>query len=145
MPQLFKLSFISAFVLGLFSLSVFAESSLTIEDARVRAPYPGQQMSAAYLNIINHSEFDTVLTSVNAPWAGAIEIHTHIMKEGKMRMRRLQELVIPAGETKQLEPGGLHLMLFRLQLPLAESLPLTLCFKNESCEQVTATLYRPQP
>lgn len=114
--------------------------SLEIEDAYVREPIPGRYMSAAFLEIENDSDTNRTLVSANAEWAGLIEIHTHIHDNGVMRMRQLQELDIPAGETVELKPGGLHLMLFKLKLPLAKDLPLNLCFKNGECETVMAEL-----
>ena len=114
--------------------------SLEIEDAYVREPIPGRYMSAAFLKIENESEKNRTLVSANADWAGLIEIHTHIHDNGVMRMRQLQELEIPAGKVVKLQPGGLHLMLFKLKLPLAKELALNLCFKNGECETVTAKL-----
>jgi copper(I)-binding protein len=48
--------------------------------------------------------------------------------EGVMRMRQVEAIELPAGETTALQPGGLHIMLFSLQGPLVEgeTYPLTL-------------------
>jgi len=131
----------AVFAITLMLSPVFAVAdSLEIEDAYVREPIPGRYMSAAFLKIENESEKNRTLVSANADWAGLIEIHTHIHDNGVMRMRQLQELEIPAGEIVKLQPGGLHLMLFKLKLPLAKELALNLCFKNGECETVTAKL-----
>lgn len=131
----------AVFAITLMLSPVFAVAdSLEIEDAYVREPIPGRYMSAAFLKIENESEKSRTLVSANADWAGLIEIHTHIHDNGVMRMRQLQELEIPAGEIVKLQPGGLHLMLFKLKLPLAKELALDLCFKNGECETVTAKL-----
>ena len=131
----------AVFAITLMLSPVFAlADSLEIEDAYVREPIPGRYMSAAFLKIENESEKSRTLVSANADWAGLIEIHTHIHDNGVMRMRQLQELEIPAGEIVKLQPGGLHLMLFKLKLPLAKELALDLCFKNGECETVTAKL-----
>lgn len=131
----------AVFTIALMLSPVFAVAdSLEIEDAYVREPIPGRYMSAAFLKIENESEKSRTLVSANADWAGLIEIHTHIHDNGVMRMRQLQELEIPAGEIVKLQPGGLHLMLFKLKLPLAKELALNLCFKNGECETVTAKL-----
>ncbi|WP_420592239.1 copper chaperone PCu(A)C [Bacterioplanoides sp.] len=131
----------TVFAITLMLSPVFAVAdSLEIEDAYVREPIPGRYMSAAFLKIENESEKSRTLVSANADWAGLIEIHTHIHDNGVMRMRQLQELEIPAGEIVKLQPGGLHLMLFKLKLPLAKELALDLCFKNGECETVTAKL-----
>lgn len=120
-----------------------ASSQLQILDARVREPVPGRMMSAAFLTISNTANHARKLVSVSADWAGLIEIHTHLHENGVMKMRQLQSLDIPGGESVVLQPGGLHLMLFKLQLPLAETLPMELCFSNGECIDTMATLYSP--
>ncbi len=112
-------------------------------DVRVREPIPGRMMSAAYLTLTNHSSEDQTLVSASAPWAGLIEIHTHLHEDGVMRMRQLPSLTIPAGESVTLQPGGLHLMLFKLKLPLPDTLTLTLCFENDLCQDTEAKLLTP--
>lgn len=115
-------------------------AALEVSGAYVREPIPGRYMSAAFMTLNNTADTDKTLVSVSADWAGIIEIHTHLHDNGVMRMRQLESLTIPAGETVSLQPGGLHLMLFKLQLPLAEPLPLTLCFDDGQCQTVSAEL-----
>lgn len=110
------------------------------EGAYVREPIPGRYMSAAFLTLKNNSAQDKTLVKAEADWAGLIEIHTHLHEDGVMRMRQLNELRIPAGESVTLQPGGLHLMLFKLDLPLENSLPLSLCFSDGQCIKTEATL-----
>ena len=125
-----------------FSATV-AASELSVSGAYVREPVPGRAMSAAFLEITNQSEQPRELTSVTAEWAGSIEIHTHLHENGMMKMRQLPSLELPAKQSVTLKPGGLHLMLFNLNLPLAASLPMTLCFDNDECMDITATLWSP--
>ena len=118
-------------------------SKLEITDVRVREPIPGRMMSAAFFTITNTTEHSRTLVSVSADWAGLIEIHTHLHEDGVMKMRQLERLKIPAGDSVVLQPGGLHLMLFKLQLPLADVLPMELCFSNGECIETNATLFSP--
>ncbi|UTW47753.1 copper chaperone PCu(A)C [Bacterioplanoides sp. SCSIO 12839] len=135
------LSRVFMMIMAFFSATTaFADSAIQIDGAYVREPIPGRYMSAAFMNIKNDSAKEKILVSAKADWAGLIEIHTHIHDNGVMRMRQMMELTIPAGESVSLQPGGLHLMLFKLELPLSEKLPLTLCFKDGSCETTTAVL-----
>lgn len=120
-----------------------AATKLSITDARVREAIPGRMMSAAFLTITNTAKHSRKLVSVTADWAGLIEIHTHLHEDGVMKMRQLERLEIPAGESVVLQPGGLHLMLFKLQLPLADVLPMELCFSNGECIETNATLFSP--
>ncbi|MDK2777845.1 MAG: copper chaperone PCu(A)C [Pseudomonadota bacterium] len=122
----------------LMALSAAALADIEVSDPYVREPVPGRDMSAAFMQISNSGDSDRVLVSASAGWTSRIEIHTHIHDNGVMRMRQIESLTIPAGETVTLKPGGLHLMLFGLQPPLAQTLPLELCFKDGECMTVDA-------
>lgn len=113
---------------------------LTVTDAWVREPIPGRMMSAAFMQLQNDGSAEKVLVSARADWAGLIEIHTHMNDNGVMRMRQLESLPVPAGQRLALQPGGYHLMLFRLQLPLQAPLALELCFADGECQTVTAEI-----
>lgn len=89
-------------------------------DGWIREAPPVARVRAGYLVLENAGAADLVVTGVRSAAFGAIEIHTMAEGEGgTMRMRRLSELVVPAGGRVELRPGGLHLMLFRARQPLA--------------------------
>jgi len=93
-------------------------ATVTISDARIRTPAPGQDKTAAYFDI--HNGTDTAITLVGAasPMARAVEMH-QIVRDGDMvRMRRQTVVVVPAGETVRFAPGGLHLMVFGVSSPV---------------------------
>jgi copper(I)-binding protein len=129
-------------LLTVASLSATAESVL-VNDPYVREPVPGRSMSAAFMTLTNTSDQAQRLVSVSAPWASSIEIHTHLHEDGVMKMRQIESLEVPAGESVTLEPGGLHLMLFGLKTPLKNELPMTFCFDNSECVAHTARLFSP--
>ena len=47
----------------------------------------------------------------------SVEFHQTVTQDGMMRMERMPHLQIKAGETVQLAPGGLHLMLMQPATP----------------------------
>ncbi len=100
-----------------------------IENARVRALIPGQDKTVAYLDVANRTGETVALVGARAATVRTIEIHTTRMDDGVMRMRRLQTVEIPAGETVRFEPGGRHLMLFGVR-SLNEELPVQLEFAD---------------
>jgi periplasmic copper chaperone A len=106
---------------------------LTIGNAFARATLPGAKVGGAYVTIANTgSEADRLLGGSTAV-ASHVEVHEMKMDGNIMQMRKLKEgLAIPAGETVQLAPGGLHLMLMGLKQPLKEGemLPVTLEFEK---------------
>lgn len=79
---------------------------------------PGQTM-AGFVTIRNPTEHEMVLVGGESPQFERVEIHTMTMDDGIMRMRRLDRLVVPAGETVVLKPRGLHLMLIAPRTGLA--------------------------
>lgn len=109
-------SFCAALLLA-FSIGACANDSISIDHAWVRATVPGQQVAAAYMDI--KSTTDTALVRVESNLANRVEIHSMTMEHDIMKMRKLEELELPAGKTVSLAPGSYHLMLFDLIAPLA--------------------------
>ncbi|MDX1265744.1 MAG: copper chaperone PCu(A)C [Oceanisphaera sp.] len=125
-----------ATVLLLNSAAVFAHDyhggDLDIAHPWSRPLPPVATTGVAYLTVTNKGDAEDVLLSAESPIAEKVEIHTHIKDGELMRMRQLNELVIPAGGEQTLAPGGHHLMLMGLkQVPaVGERFPLTLHFKR---------------
>lgn len=86
------------------------EGELQIVDPWTPEAPPGRMM-AGFMQLVNSTTDDIVLVDAASPQFGHVEIHTMDMEDGVMRMRRLEQLVLPAGQTVTLEPGGLHIML----------------------------------
>ncbi len=87
------------------------KAPLSATDARIMPPVPGVTKRAAYLTLVNNGDAAISLTSVSSPQFAVVEFHQTIVASGVARMRPLRELVIAAGESVRLEPGGKHLML----------------------------------
>ena len=83
-----------------------------------------------YLGIENRGAADDRLVAVSTPLATKVEFHQSTMEEGIHRMEQVESIVVPAGGTVELAPGGLHIMLIGLKAPLVagESFPMTLVF-----------------
>ncbi len=106
-----------ALLLLLAPLLVMAEAALDILDPWSPEAPPGRMM-AGFMDLHNPTDSAIVLVDARSPQFGHVEIHTMIMDDGVMRMRRLDELVIAPGATVTLEPGGLHLMFIEPLDPL---------------------------
>lgn len=109
---------LGAIVLSAMSGSAFAE--LIVENAHIRESIPGAPNSAAFMILKNTSAQDVVLTSATSELARATELHNHINDNGVMRMREVSEIVVPAGQSVELKPGGLHVMFMGLATPLKQ-------------------------
>ena len=135
----------SLFVLGctlaLWSnLSVGHEykvAGLKIEHPWSRATAAGASVGAGFMVIRNSGKADTLL-GASSPVAERVEIHSSSMDGGMMKMRQLERVELPSGETVRLEPGTLHLMLVGLKQPLVEGskVPLTLRFATAGEQKV---------
>ncbi|MBZ0328706.1 copper chaperone PCu(A)C [Halomonas sp. ANAO-440] len=129
--------------LSLVSLTALADA-LNIEDAQVRAVPPGSETSAAFMTLHNTSDTDIALVDTSSPAAEVMELHNHEDVDGVMQMRKVSRIIVPAGETVALAPGGLHMMLIKLTSPLVEGEPveLTLTFDNGESQVVEAPVSR---
>lgn len=122
----------------LFSLAALqAQAEVHISDANMAELIPGKNNGAVFMSLHNAAKTDVKLVSATADWAGSVEIHTHINDNGVMRMRQIEALTIPANSMQSLQRGGLHLMVFNVQLPLPAKPELTVCFDNKKCQTVT--------
>ena len=88
---------------------------LVASEVEITPPMPGRMMSAGYLVLTNNTDEAIVIDGVTSPQFGAVEIHHTILENGISRMRRIEELVVPARGSVTLERGGKHLMLMRAQ------------------------------
>ena len=97
--------------------------TLKIERPWSRATPPGASVGVGYM-IITNSGKDDHLVSGSSPVAERVELHSSRLEGGVMKMRKLEQLNIPA--------GGMHLMLVGLKQPLVEgtTVPLTLRFRS---------------
>lgn len=108
-----------------------AAPELSFENAVVRAAEEGKEMTAIFGELVNDGEEDVAITgfSSNAD-ADSNEIHETV--DGQMR-EMTEPLVVPAGETVTLEPGGAHFMLMGLHTPIqaGETVELTLQLEDD--------------
>ncbi|MCE8010476.1 copper chaperone PCu(A)C [Billgrantia desiderata] len=129
--------------LSLVASTALAEP-LLVEEAQVRAVPPGSQTSAAFMTLRNPGEQDVTLVDADSPAAEVMELHNHEDVEGVMQMRKISEIVVPAGKSVTLAPGGLHMMLIGLTAPLEEGQPveIELRFDTGESQQITAPVKR---
>ena len=110
---------------------VFTLGTLEISGGFTRATLPNAPVGAGYITITNKGTADDTLVSATSPVAGVTQIHEMKMEGDVMKMNELPDgLVIPAGQSVTLAPGGLHIMFMDLKEPLVEGsmVPVTLTF-----------------
>lgn len=114
---------------------------LTVQQPWTRAAGQGAT-GAGFLAISNRGAAADRLLSASSPAARAMELHTMIRDGDVMRMRPVEAIDVPGGQTVTLRPGGLHLMLIGLSQPLreGESVPVVLRFERAGPVQVALTV-----
>ncbi|MBK1718285.1 copper chaperone PCu(A)C [Thiocystis violacea] len=137
-------SLIALALLAGITLGTQAADNITVEDPYARAVPPGQPNSAVFMAILNRGASDRALVGAESPAAKVVELHTHVHEDGMMRMRRVERIDLPAGETVTLKPGGLHVMLIGLKgdLQPGDSVELTLIHDDGEKIQVKAPVRR---
>ncbi|MFB1489825.1 MULTISPECIES: copper chaperone PCu(A)C [unclassified Thiocapsa] len=119
-------------------------AELSIGDPYARAVPPGQPNSAVFMSLENQTAENQALVGAESAVSEIVELHTHVEEGGMMRMRRIEKIEVPAGETVTLKPGGLHVMLIGLKQPLepGDAVDLTLIFEDGSRKPVQAPVRR---
>jgi len=99
----------------LLLLPSLARAELVIEDAWIKNLPPSVPVRAGYMTLTNPDARSVKIVALRGNDFSRIEIHRSAMRDGVMRMERLPELEVGAGESLRLAPGGLHLMMYPLE------------------------------
>ena len=128
--------------LALLSVSTLLASSIEIKDAYVRATPPGLPNSAAFMTVVNKTSEDRTIVKVSSTVAKAVELHTHDMSNGMMRMYQVPKVTIPKKGQTVFQPSGYHVMFIGLYNPLkvGETVTFTFEFKNGETKTITAPI-----
>jgi len=107
-----------------------SDPHVRVENVWIPQPPPGAEVAAAYFTLHNTGDKPAVLVGVDCPLAADAMLHRTTIVAGESRMRMIDRLTIPPGQSVTLEPDGLHVMLDRLSSPLAvgQRVPLVLHF-----------------
>jgi copper(I)-binding protein len=108
------------FISGMAAAETYSVGGLQVGNPWARATPKGATVGAGYLTITNKgAEADRLIGGSAAP-AARFEVHTTVMENGVARMRQVTGLEIKPGETVELAPGGMHVMLMGLKQPLRQ-------------------------
>ena len=122
--------FAAALWVGASMAQAPASAEVAVEGAWARASVSGQKATGAFMRLTAPQSLR--LVSAQSPVAGVTELHEMKMDGDVMKMRAVPVLPLPAGQTVELKPGGYHVMLMDLKMPLVQgtSVPLTLVFQD---------------
>jgi copper(I)-binding protein len=128
---------------SLVSLPALAQVSVSVSDPWIRATVPQAKVAGAFMQL--KSAKPATLVEVKSPVAGRVELHQMAMEGQTMRMRAVESIALPAGQTVNLASGGYHVMLFDLkqQLKEGEQVPLTLVVQDAAGKRENVALSVP--
>ncbi len=115
----------------------YAAGEITIEHPWTRAAGANGN-GAGFLRLRNAGTVADRLLSASTPAARVVELHRMERDGNVMRMRPVQDIPVPPGETVALQPGGYHIMLIGLTelMERGSRVPLTLRFERAGEVQV---------
>jgi hypothetical protein len=92
-------------------------AQLEFSDAWIKNLPDPVPVRAGYMTIYNPQSQAISIVAFHSDAFASVEIHQTRMQDGMMRMDPVPNLTIAPGETVQLAPGGLHLMLMQPAQP----------------------------
>lgn len=134
-----------AAALSLTIASILAIATSLRADAggiEVREPFSRASIGPAtsgvvYLTIVNRASLPDRLVAASTPAAARTDLHVTRRDGDIVRMRRVEDVEIPAGEAVAFSPGGAHIMLTGLHEPLREGDRFELTLEFETAGPVT--------
>lgn len=108
-------------------------SDVAVKQSFARASAtPEARAGAAYFSLVNQSQDRVRVVSLASKRAASAMLHATETTAGTARMTEVAAVDVAPGETLELKPGGLHVMLRGLAGPLkrGESFDLTLTFAD---------------
>lgn len=115
------------------------------DDSMAMSHGPAGATGAVYFVMINSGNADDTLVEVTKiqvdsarDLSDIVELHESSMTDGVMRMEKLDAgIQVPAGQTVELKPGGLHVMMMNTKRDLTPGDEITLGLRFESGSEQT--------
>jgi hypothetical protein len=124
----------------------FTAGPVVVSDPWIRASAgSAMKTGAAYAVLTNNGAEMDRLVAAESPVAERVELHTHLMEGGVMKMRQIEAIEVHPGTPTVLQPGGLHIMFIGLHAPIKEgtAVPLTLVFEKAGRIAISARVLAP--
>ena len=134
------LRYLAGLLVFLLATTVTSAQHYEAGDIHIQSPWaralpPTSPNGAVYLTLTNHGAHSDKLLSASADVAERVEVHSHILEDGMMKMRRVESVILPPHEDVLFAPGGQHIMLMGLKQPLAAGDRFPLLLEFEQTEQ----------
>ena len=129
-----------------------SKPSIEVTSAEVRIPgmaMPGMNMGdtslAGFMTIKNNGSTDDSLVGAKVNFAMAMLHQTTMDANGVANMSEVEKIVVPAGQTVELKPGGYHVMFMNpsQELKVGDTVNVTLQFQKAGTIVVQAKVTAP--
>ena len=107
-----------AFMLLALASCTPAKPDIVVSDVWARAVAPGQTTGAAYLTIANTGDAPDRLVSAKASLSMMSALHASSTENGIVSMAAVDGVDVPAKGKVALAPGGTHIMIMDLKVPM---------------------------
>ncbi|WP_120500343.1 copper chaperone PCu(A)C [Roseovarius sp. EL26] len=121
-----------ASVAGSVTAHEFEIGQLSIDHPMAFETIPTARAGAGYLSITNNGDTADRLLEVRADYP-KVGLHTVEEEDGVTKMIAMDSIEVPAGETIELTPGGMHVMFMGLdgnRFEEGQVIPATLVFEH---------------
>lgn len=142
--------FLAVVVTAFSPLPSRAAGGITIENAYSFAVAPGARSAAAFMTIVYPPSADGTtipdrLMRVETPVAGRADMHTVLIEDNAMAMRKVDVLPLSPMGTMTFSPQGAHIMMMELRQPLVagETYPMTLVFEKAGPVEIAVPVRAP--
>ena len=141
---MFKLASLLLFILGaLITACGSTQPEISVSDIWGRPSIKSAANGAFYMAIHNVGGTEDRLIAASSVACRSTELHeTSLNEQDVMMMQHVGEILVPAGETVDLEVGGLHIMCLDRQDDFADGdrIPLTLTFEISGDLEISAEI-----
>jgi len=86
---------------------------LQVNKPTILLPVKSAQVVAGFAELVNHANSELRVTGISSDAFERSEIHRTVVENDVAKMRKQDELLIPAHSTVTLQHGGLHIMLMQ--------------------------------
>lgn len=126
--------------LVLVSSYCYEAPNITAENAVIRKPPAGTNITAAFFTLKNGTHEELAIAEIKSDVAATVEIHETYQEKGMAKMRKVESIPVPAGGEAVLKPGSYHVMLIDLkrELKTGETLPLIVKFSSGALFRISA-------
>lgn len=124
-------------------LASSAYAQTTVTQPWARATVTQQTTSGAFMQL--RSPDAAKLVAAASPVAASVQFHKIEMSGQMMKMREVDSVELPAGQTVKFAAGGFHIMLVGLkrQLKAGDTVPLSLVIERKNGKRETVAVAVP--